>query len=148
LVELGSHMRIKESLRMQDSDKPKGNNVLGPSFVNMVEHNNSSRYNDNKGKYAEINFLLDIKIQSEVPYNQSLSVLTIPVLVICEPSVLTPIPETPLLAPAITLLPHLSVSTIPPVLLQTTTPIPTPPITIEAPTITIVVPEFDALTVV
>ncbi|GJV07543.1 zinc finger, CCHC-type containing protein [Tanacetum coccineum] len=50
LVELGSHPRIKESLRMQDSDKPKGNNVVGPSVVNMVEHNNSSRYNDNKGK--------------------------------------------------------------------------------------------------
>ncbi|GJU29797.1 zinc finger, CCHC-type containing protein [Tanacetum coccineum] len=50
LVELGSHLRIKESLRVQDSDKPKGNNVTRPSVVNMVEHNNSSRYNDNKGK--------------------------------------------------------------------------------------------------
>ncbi|GJV26098.1 hypothetical protein Tco_1378793 [Tanacetum coccineum] len=35
LVELGSHLRIEESLRMQDSDKPKGNNVAGPSVVNM-----------------------------------------------------------------------------------------------------------------
>ncbi|GKB77883.1 zinc finger, CCHC-type containing protein, partial [Tanacetum coccineum] len=50
LIELGSHLRIEESLRAQDSDKPKGNNVAGPSVVNMVEHNNSSRYNDNKGK--------------------------------------------------------------------------------------------------
>ncbi|GKA07262.1 zinc finger, CCHC-type containing protein, partial [Tanacetum coccineum] len=50
LVELGSHMRIEESLRMHDSDKPKGNNVIGPLVVNMVEHNSSSRYNDNKGK--------------------------------------------------------------------------------------------------
>nr|GEU38223.1 zinc finger, CCHC-type [Tanacetum cinerariifolium] len=50
LVELGSHLRIEKSLRMQDSDKPKGNNVVGPLVVNMVEHNNSSRYNDNKGK--------------------------------------------------------------------------------------------------
>ncbi|GJU95119.1 zinc finger, CCHC-type containing protein [Tanacetum coccineum] len=50
LVELGSHLHIEESLRMQDSDKPKGNNVVGPLVVNMVEHNNSSRYNDNKGK--------------------------------------------------------------------------------------------------
>nr|GEY42708.1 zinc finger, CCHC-type [Tanacetum cinerariifolium] len=49
LVELGSHLRIKKSLRMQDSDKPKGNNDAGPSVVNMVEHNNSSMYNDNKG---------------------------------------------------------------------------------------------------
>nr|GFA25025.1 zinc finger, CCHC-type [Tanacetum cinerariifolium] len=47
LVELGSHLRIEESLRAQDNDKPKGNNVAGPSIVNMVEHNNSSRYNDN-----------------------------------------------------------------------------------------------------
>nr|GEX30095.1 hypothetical protein [Tanacetum cinerariifolium] len=50
LVELGSHLRIKESLKVQDNDKPKGKNVVGPSVVNMVEYNNSSRYNDNKGK--------------------------------------------------------------------------------------------------
>ncbi|GJS27105.1 zinc finger, CCHC-type containing protein [Tanacetum coccineum] len=50
LVELGSNMRIEESLRAQDSDKPKGNNVDGPSVVNMVKHKNSSRYNDKKGK--------------------------------------------------------------------------------------------------
>nr|GEX46897.1 zinc finger, CCHC-type [Tanacetum cinerariifolium] len=50
LAELGSHLCIEESLRMQDCDKPKGNNVIGPSVVNMVEHNNFSRYNDNKGK--------------------------------------------------------------------------------------------------
>nr|GEZ69160.1 hypothetical protein [Tanacetum cinerariifolium] len=50
LAELGSHLHIKESLRMQDSDKEKGNNVAGPLVVNMLEHNNSSRYNDNKGK--------------------------------------------------------------------------------------------------
>nr|GEV52122.1 zinc finger, CCHC-type [Tanacetum cinerariifolium] len=50
-VEFGSHLRIEESLKMQDSDKPKGNNVVGPSVVNMVDHNNYSRYNDNKGKH-------------------------------------------------------------------------------------------------
>nr|GEX64505.1 reverse transcriptase domain-containing protein [Tanacetum cinerariifolium] len=50
LIELGSHLRIEKSLRVHDSDKPKGNNVVGPSVVNMVEHNNSSRYNDNKSK--------------------------------------------------------------------------------------------------
>nr|GFD14501.1 zinc finger, CCHC-type [Tanacetum cinerariifolium] len=51
LIELGSHLCIEESLRVHDSDKPKGNNVVGPSVVNMVEHNNSTRYNDNKGKW-------------------------------------------------------------------------------------------------
>ncbi|GJS85109.1 zinc finger, CCHC-type containing protein [Tanacetum coccineum] len=48
---LGSHLRIEESLKVQDNDKPKGNIVVGPSVVNMVEHNNFSRYNDNKGKH-------------------------------------------------------------------------------------------------
>ncbi|GJU83039.1 zinc finger, CCHC-type containing protein [Tanacetum coccineum] len=50
LVELGSHLRIEKSLKVQNSDKPKGNNVVSPSVVNMVEHNNSSRYTDNRGK--------------------------------------------------------------------------------------------------
>nr|GEV92147.1 zinc finger, CCHC-type [Tanacetum cinerariifolium] len=50
LVELDSHLRIEESLGVQDNDKPKSNNVDGPSVVNMVEHNNFTRYNDNKSK--------------------------------------------------------------------------------------------------
>ncbi|GJY59993.1 zinc finger, CCHC-type containing protein [Tanacetum coccineum] len=49
LVELGSHMRIEESHKVEDSGKPKSNNVVDPPVVNMVEHNNSFRYNDNKG---------------------------------------------------------------------------------------------------
>ncbi|GJT89539.1 zinc finger, CCHC-type containing protein [Tanacetum coccineum] len=48
LVELGSNLHIKESFRVQDCDKTKGNNVAGPSVVNMVEHNNSSRYIENR----------------------------------------------------------------------------------------------------
>nr|GFD03672.1 zinc finger, CCHC-type [Tanacetum cinerariifolium] len=35
LIEFGSHLLIEESLRVQDSDKPKGNNVAGPSVVSM-----------------------------------------------------------------------------------------------------------------
>nr|GEU68901.1 zinc finger, CCHC-type [Tanacetum cinerariifolium] len=53
LIELGSHLYIEESLRVQDSDKPKGNNVAGPSVVNMVEHNNSSRANGSSTKVLE-----------------------------------------------------------------------------------------------
>nr|GEV00523.1 zinc finger, CCHC-type [Tanacetum cinerariifolium] len=37
------------SKKFLDSNKPKGNNDAGPSVVSMVERNNSSRYNDNKG---------------------------------------------------------------------------------------------------
>ncbi|GJY23247.1 zinc finger, CCHC-type containing protein [Tanacetum coccineum] len=43
LVKLDSHLHINESLRVQDSNKPKGNNVVAPLVVNMVEHNNSFR---------------------------------------------------------------------------------------------------------
>ncbi|GJS93160.1 zinc finger, CCHC-type containing protein [Tanacetum coccineum] len=43
-------MRIEDSLKVQDSDKPKGYNVDGPSVVNMVAHNKSIRCNENKGK--------------------------------------------------------------------------------------------------
>ncbi|GKF41283.1 hypothetical protein Tco_0124625, partial [Tanacetum coccineum] len=98
--------------------------------------------------YAEINSLLDIKIQSKVLHIQSPFILTVPLSVTSKPIVLTPILETPSIAPTTTLLPPPSVSTIPPILLQTTTPIPTPPIPTEAPTITTVVPESNALTTV
>ncbi|GJU97438.1 signal peptidase complex catalytic subunit SEC11A-like protein [Tanacetum coccineum] len=43
LVELGSHLRIEESLRVQDSDKPKGNNVVGPQ-LNIVNDNIGSAF--------------------------------------------------------------------------------------------------------
>ncbi|GKB77903.1 zinc finger, CCHC-type containing protein [Tanacetum coccineum] len=37
-------LQLKESQsERQDSDKPKGNNVVGPSVVNKVEHNKSTR---------------------------------------------------------------------------------------------------------
>ncbi|GJV13772.1 hypothetical protein Tco_1355313 [Tanacetum coccineum] len=66
---------------------------------------------------AEISSLLDIKIQSEVLHIQSPSVLKVPVFVISEPSILTPVQETPSAAP-VTTLPPPSVSTIPPTPLQ------------------------------
>nr|GEY41278.1 zinc finger, CCHC-type [Tanacetum cinerariifolium] len=50
LVELDSHLLIEESIRAQENYKPNGNNIASPSVVNMVKHNNSSRYNDHKGK--------------------------------------------------------------------------------------------------
>nr|GEU67888.1 zinc finger, CCHC-type [Tanacetum cinerariifolium] len=42
------NMNMDEAI--QDNDKPKSNTVASPSVVNMLEHNNSSRYNHNKGK--------------------------------------------------------------------------------------------------
>ncbi|GJV81949.1 hypothetical protein Tco_1517819, partial [Tanacetum coccineum] len=78
---------------------------------------------------TKINSLLDVQIQQEIPHIQSPSILTVPVYVIFEPSILPPIHEIPSVAPATTLLSSSSVSTISHVLQQTKTPIPTPPIT-------------------
>ncbi|GKA95330.1 zinc finger, CCHC-type containing protein [Tanacetum coccineum] len=48
-VQLGSHLRIKESLRAQDSDKGKGKEVDGTS-VNMTEVGKNKNNKQNKGK--------------------------------------------------------------------------------------------------
>ncbi|GJU23853.1 zinc finger, CCHC-type containing protein [Tanacetum coccineum] len=49
LVQLGSHLRIEESLRAQDSDKGMGKEVGGPS-VNMTEEGKNKHNKQNKGK--------------------------------------------------------------------------------------------------
>ncbi|GJX84110.1 zinc finger, CCHC-type containing protein [Tanacetum coccineum] len=50
LVRLDSQLRIKESIRTQDSDKGKGKEVVGPS-VNMIEEGEKNKNNkQNKGK--------------------------------------------------------------------------------------------------
>ncbi|GJR43076.1 hypothetical protein Tco_1311179 [Tanacetum coccineum] len=73
--------------------------------------------------------------------------LSVPVSVISEPTVLTPVQESPSIATA-TSLPPPFVSTTPSVLQQTTTPIPTLTITTDAPTVTTDVLESEALFVV
>ncbi|GKF68065.1 hypothetical protein Tco_0197744, partial [Tanacetum coccineum] len=62
--------------------------------------------------YTEINSLLEVKIQSKVSHTQSLSMLSVPVSVISEPTVLTPVQESPSIATA-TSLPPPFVSTTP-----------------------------------
>ncbi|GKA97953.1 hypothetical protein Tco_0825847, partial [Tanacetum coccineum] len=76
---------------------------------------------------------------------QSPSILTVPVLVISEPAFLLPIPKIPIVTSTTTLPPPHYVSTISPILEQTTTQIPTPPITIEAPPITTVAPDVTTI---
>nr|GEV79719.1 retrovirus-related Pol polyprotein from transposon TNT 1-94 [Tanacetum cinerariifolium] len=49
LVQLGSHLRIEESLRTQNSDKGKGKEVGGPS-INMTEEGKNKHNKKNKGK--------------------------------------------------------------------------------------------------
>nr|GFA05561.1 hypothetical protein [Tanacetum cinerariifolium] len=84
---LDSHLRIEESLRVQDSDKPNGNNVVGPLVVNVIEHNNSSGYNDNKGKrkYHDTKEIVKIVTLETKPINQAQMVygLTLEQLCMC-----------------------------------------------------------------
>ncbi|GKA53855.1 hypothetical protein Tco_0747170 [Tanacetum coccineum] len=92
----------------------------------------------------EISSLMDVHIQQEILRIQSPLVLKVPVLVIPEISTLPPIPkitETPV---SIALSPPHVTPTIS-IVQQITTPIPTPPITTEAPTITTAVLKSDAL---
>ncbi|GJX71079.1 zinc finger, CCHC-type containing protein [Tanacetum coccineum] len=48
-IQLGSHLRIEESLRAQDCNKAKGKEVVGPS-VNMIEEGKNKNNKQNKGK--------------------------------------------------------------------------------------------------
>ena len=51
LVQLGSHLRIEESLRTQELDNnPKGKNQIGSSSVNMVEGEGSQNPNKSNNK--------------------------------------------------------------------------------------------------
>ncbi|KAK4390159.1 hypothetical protein Sango_2079200, partial [Sesamum angolense] len=50
LIQLGSHLRIEDSLRAQENDKPKEKDVVGSSSVNMVEECRATKTNDKKGK--------------------------------------------------------------------------------------------------
>ncbi|GKB07280.1 zinc finger, CCHC-type containing protein [Tanacetum coccineum] len=68
LVKLGSHLHIEESFMMQDNDKPKGNNIAGPSVVNTMVHNNSFRYNNNKGKHKHHDTKTDPNKKSKVTF--------------------------------------------------------------------------------
>ncbi|GKF67967.1 zinc finger, CCHC-type containing protein, partial [Tanacetum coccineum] len=57
LVQLGSHFRIEETLRMKESGKCKGKDIVGSSSVNMVEDDKNKKNNKkskgNKRKFHE-----------------------------------------------------------------------------------------------
>nr|GEW58429.1 hypothetical protein [Tanacetum cinerariifolium] len=107
------------------------------SEVNTVKDTTNSKFNS----------LLKVKIQFDVPHTQSQSMLSVPVSVISEPLILTPVQESPLID-TVTTLPPPSVSTTPFVHQQTTTPIPIPTITTDALIITTIISESDALSAI
>ncbi|GKE78899.1 hypothetical protein Tco_1545019, partial [Tanacetum coccineum] len=127
----------KEMTNAEDADTRNGD--IKTTDATKADAEKAEEVNDEikKAELLPSGFNLFVSLGFEIPHIQSPSALIVPVSMILEPSVLTPIPETPSVAPATNLLPPPPfVSTISPVLLQTTTPIPTPPITIEAPPVT------------
>ncbi|GJY76293.1 zinc finger, CCHC-type containing protein [Tanacetum coccineum] len=79
LVELGSHLRIEESLRAQDSDKPKGNNVAGPHYLcdlNVIPSLGNKKYfvtfiddasrTDRGGEYMDTMYFQSVGIIHEM----------------------------------------------------------------------------------
>nr|GEZ49486.1 hypothetical protein [Tanacetum cinerariifolium]GEZ50048.1 hypothetical protein [Tanacetum cinerariifolium] len=97
---------------------------------------------------AEISSLMDVHIQQETPQIQSSLVLKVPVSMILKTTTLPPIQEiyTETLVSTALSPPHVTPTIL--IMQQTTTPIPTSPITTEALTITTAVLESDAHSVV
>ncbi|GJS92324.1 hypothetical protein Tco_0774960 [Tanacetum coccineum] len=119
-----------------DDDKSIDLEMTDDEFI----HGNAKISDVAKADAKKIEEIKDDAKKAELPPTSS--------SLISKPVVTTPILETPLVAPSTNLLPPSSVFNIPPVPHQTTTPIITPPITTDASTITIVVPESDALSAV
>ncbi|GJR87287.1 retrovirus-related pol polyprotein from transposon TNT 1-94 [Tanacetum coccineum] len=88
---------------------------FGNKFLNL-SFNTSLICTIKESVDTEINSLLDIQIQQEVPHFQSLSILTVPILVIPGPTILSPIHEIPSVTPATTLPPHPSITNLTPIL--------------------------------
>ncbi|GJQ91923.1 retrovirus-related pol polyprotein from transposon TNT 1-94 [Tanacetum coccineum] len=97
---------------------------------------------------TNVSSLLDIPIHQETPQTQSLSVQKVLVSVIPETTNLPPIPEIVTETPVSTVVPSPQVTPIILIVQQTLTPIPTPLITTDAPTIITTVHESDALSAV
>ncbi|GKE08614.1 hypothetical protein Tco_1412165 [Tanacetum coccineum] len=114
----------------KDEDEEMINAEVEDSDKGDEEVTNAAKADDEKTSEVKD----DAKKTELPPTSSSLSVS----------SVLTPVQESPLIA-IVTTIPPPSVSTTPSVPQQTTTPIPIPPITTDAPTITTVVSESDAL---
>ncbi|GJZ02023.1 hypothetical protein Tco_0519984 [Tanacetum coccineum] len=97
---------------------------------------------------TNVSSLLDIPIQQETPQTQSPSVQKVPVSVILETTNLPPIPEIVTETIVSIAVPLPQVTPIISTVYQTPTPILTPPITTDAPTIITAAHESDALSTV
>ncbi|GJZ18310.1 hypothetical protein Tco_0554433 [Tanacetum coccineum] len=136
ILEWGSEQESENSEKDDDDEKiewvdtdeeEQKNDDDDDKSINLEKTDDEETYDEfvHSGEYNE-EVKDDTKKAEFPPTSSNLSVSL----------VLTPIPETHSVPPATTLLPPPSVSTISHVPLQTTTPIPTPPITTETPPVT------------
>nr|GFB65313.1 hypothetical protein [Tanacetum cinerariifolium] len=99
----------EEMLNVEVEDSRKGDPKAFDAAKADAEKIKEAKYDSKKAELpptnAEISSLLDIKIQSKVPHIQSISVFKVPVSIITERSVLTPVQETPSATPLTTLTP-------------------------------------------
>ncbi|GJU65980.1 hypothetical protein Tco_1252239 [Tanacetum coccineum] len=102
-----------------------------------------------KGKHELPSTCTSLSVSSRfVPNVQSSSLLTVPILVIPKPIVLTPIPEIITEAPATTISPLIPVTTSFTSTIQQSTPIPTAITTTKAPSSTTVLPVSETLSAI
>ncbi|GKB18425.1 hypothetical protein Tco_0852348 [Tanacetum coccineum] len=141
------YMRKDEDVEMKDAEVKETDKGFGDQLL-KISSNSSLVSTVKDSADADVSSLLDIPIQHETPQIQSPSVQKIPVSVIPETTNLPPIPEIVTETPVSTAVPSPQVTPISSSVQQTPTPIPTKPITTDAPTITTVIPESNALSAV
>ncbi|GKB22887.1 hypothetical protein Tco_0862288 [Tanacetum coccineum] len=126
----------KEMTNAEDSDTGNSDEEITNTAKVDAEKTEVVKDKIKKAELPPTSSILSVSSGFEIPQIQSPSILPVPISVISNPSVLTPIPKTPSVVLATTLLPPPTVSSISHVQLQTTTPIPSPLITTKAPPVT------------
>ncbi|GJS04182.1 hypothetical protein Tco_0320690 [Tanacetum coccineum] len=153
--------RNEEDVEMKDAnveESDKGEEKVTDAAKEKAQKTSEAKDDTKKSKLppsssslsvsSDVSYLLDIPIQHETPQTQSPSVQKIPVSVIPHNTQnLPPIPEFVMKLQFSTVVFSIKVTPIFSSMQQTPTPIPTPPITTDSPTVTTVVPKSNALTV-
>nr|GEW71013.1 hypothetical protein [Tanacetum cinerariifolium] len=137
----------EEDVEMKDAEVEESDKGFGDQFLKISSDSSLvSTFND--FTYTYVSSLMDIPIQHKTPQAQSLSVQKILVSVILETTNLPPIPKIVTETPVSTTAPSPQVTPLISSVKQTPIPIPTQPITIDAPTITTTISESNAPSVV
>ncbi|GJT50797.1 hypothetical protein Tco_0976954 [Tanacetum coccineum] len=126
----------EEMTKAKDVDTGNGDEEITDTANVDAEKTEVVKDDIKKVELPPTSSILSVSSGFEMLQIQPQSILIVPVFVISEPSILTPIHKTPSVVPETTLLPPQTVSSISHLQLQTITPIPSSPITTEAPPVT------------